>query len=78
VTIDHEAEEPVYLQLARMLRERIASGEIRRRMPSLKAVQEEFGVAHGTVEKAFRVLTEEGLIRPVVGRGHFVRGREPE
>jgi GntR family transcriptional regulator len=72
MTIDPEAEQPVYQQLAQILRDRIATGKISRRMPSLKAVQEEFGVAHGTVEKAFKVLRDEGLIRPVIGRGFFV------
>ena len=72
VSIDHDAEMPVYLQLAALLRARIESGEFTRRMPSLKSVEQEYGISHGTTEKAFAVLREEGLIRPVVGRGHFV------
>jgi DNA-binding GntR family transcriptional regulator len=72
VPIDHDAETPVYLQLAALLRARIESREFTRRMPSLKAVEQEYGISHGTAEKAFAVLRAEGLIRPVVGRGHFV------
>jgi GntR family transcriptional regulator len=72
VSIDHDAEMPVYLQLAALLRARIESGEFTRRMPSLKSVEQEYGVSHGTTEKAFAVLRAEGLVRPVVGRGHFV------
>ncbi len=76
VSIDHDAEMPVYLQLAALLRARIESGEFTRRMPSLKSVEQEYGVAHGTTEKAFAVLRTEGIIRSVIGRGYFVVQRK--
>ena len=72
VPIDHEAEQPIYQQVAALLRARIERGEVTRRMPSLKAVEQELGVSHGSVEKAFNLLRSEGLIRPVIGRGYFV------
>jgi DNA-binding GntR family transcriptional regulator len=72
VSIDHEAEQPIYQQVAALLRARIEAGEITRRMPSLKSVEQEFGVSHGSVEKAFGLLRSEGLIRPVIGRGYYV------
>jgi GntR family transcriptional regulator len=72
VTIDPEAETPVYQQVAAILRARIGSGEITRRLPSLKSVEQELGVSHGTIERAFAMLRAEGLIRPVIGRGYFV------
>lgn len=74
MTIDPGSEVPVYQQVAAILRERIRSGEITRRLPSLKAVQQETGAAHGTVEKAFALLRDEGLIRPVTGKGFYVTG----
>lgn len=70
--LDHEAETPLYLQLAGVLRERIASGAIVRRVPSVKSLVQEFGIAQGTAERALALLREEGLIRSVMGRGHFV------
>jgi GntR family transcriptional regulator len=72
VTIDHDAEEPLYLQLAAILRGRIESGELERRVPSAKTLLQEYGVAQGTAERALAVLREEGLIRSRMGRGHFV------
>lgn len=72
MTIDPEAETPVYQQVAAILRARIGSGEITRRLPSLKSVEQELGVSHGTIERAFAMLRAEGLIRPVIGRGYFV------
>jgi GntR family transcriptional regulator len=71
-TIDHDAEEPLYLQLAAILRGRIGSGELERRIPSVKTLTQEYGVAQGTAERALAVLREEHLIRSRMGRGHFV------
>ena len=72
VTIDHDAEEPLYLQLAAILRGQIESGELERRVPSVKTLTQQYGVAQGTAERALAVLREEGLIRSRMGRGHFV------
>jgi GntR family transcriptional regulator len=74
VTIDHLSSEPVYQQLARILREMIKSGalEVGTPMPSAKALAQEHGLAIGTVTRAVDVLREEGLVRTVPGRGVFV------
>jgi GntR family transcriptional regulator len=72
VSIDHGAEQPIYRQAAALLRQRIMAGEITRRLPSLKSVEQELGISHGSVEKAFALLRAEGLIRPVIGRGYYV------
>jgi DNA-binding GntR family transcriptional regulator len=72
VGVDHESETPVYLQVAAFLRARIESGELTRRVPSVKTITQEYGVAGGTAEKALGVLRDEGLVRPVIGRGYFV------
>lgn len=72
MSIDHDAEEPLYLQLAAILRARIESGELERRIPSVKSLTQEYGIAQGTAERALAVLREEGLIRSRMGRGHFV------
>jgi DNA-binding GntR family transcriptional regulator len=36
------------------------------------ALQQEFGLARGTVLHAVELLREEGLVRTVTGRGTFV------
>jgi DNA-binding GntR family transcriptional regulator len=72
VSIDHDAEEPLYLQLAAILRSRIESGELERRVPSVKTLTQDYGVAQGPAERALAVLHSEGLIRSRMGRGHFV------
>jgi GntR family transcriptional regulator len=66
--------DPVYVQLADLLRAGIESGQYppRRPLPSAKTLSQEHGVAIGTVMKAFNLLRAEGLIRTVPGRGMWV------
>jgi GntR family transcriptional regulator len=74
VTINPEADVPVYMQLAALIRDQIERGEIpeRRAIPSKKQLMQQHGIAQGTVERALDVLKGEGLLRTVVGRGLFV------
>jgi DNA-binding GntR family transcriptional regulator len=72
--IDREWDEPVYQQVAGILRRQIESGtiEARRPVPSIRTLCETYGIARATASKSLRVLAEEGLIRRVPGRGWFV------
>lgn len=72
--IDREGPVPPYKQVAAILRERIASGEIPpgRRIPSMVELEEEFGIARDTIRKAVKVLRDEGLVQTVTGLGVFV------
>lgn len=72
--IDHEALEFPYLQLAGILRERIADGTYPagRKIPPILDLQEEFGLSSMTVRRAVGVLAEEELLVVVPGRGTFV------
>jgi|HubBroStandDraft_4_1064222.scaffolds.fasta_scaffold726427_2 DNA-binding GntR family transcriptional regulator len=70
--IDPESSQHPYLQLAGRLRERIRSGQISARLPSLSDLTSETGLAVGTVRRAIDLLAEEGLVRTVPGRGTFV------
>jgi GntR family transcriptional regulator len=73
--IDHESDVPVYEQLASILRGQIESGELapRRPLPSIRTLQQQYGVSDGTVKHALRLLKDEGLVRTVTGRGIYVR-----
>ena len=77
--IDHDGPQPVYLQIAAILRGRIASGEYQpgRPVPSEPQLVGEFGVARLTARKAVRVLAGEGLVQIVQGRGAYVTGQQP-
>jgi GntR family transcriptional regulator len=67
---------PRYIQLADLMRQRIARGIWTRdqRLPSLDHFTEEFGVAKVTVRQAIDLLAREGLVSPQQGRGTFVSG----
>lgn len=70
--IDLDAPEPLYEQLAAVLRARIADGTYARRLPSGPALVAEFDLSLPTVQRAVQALKDEGLVRAVVGRGTFV------
>jgi DNA-binding transcriptional regulator YhcF (GntR family) len=74
VTIDHSAPEPLYQQLAQLLREQIASGELpsRSRLPTLSQLASDHTLAITTVQKAITLLKDEGLIVAYPGRGMYV------
>ena len=74
MTVDHEAPEPVYQQIAAILRARIESGEYLpgRALPSESRLMQEYGVARETARKAIRVLVSEGRVFVVQGRGAYV------
>ena len=71
---------PLYTQLADVLREMIASGELEPRspLPSESYLQQEHGIARGTVRMAIGVLRNEGLVVTISGRGTFVAADDPQ
>ena len=68
---------PIYLQVADVLRQRIARGAWPQghRLPSLEELQQEFGVARVTMRQSIALLAHDGLLSPQRGRGTFVTGR---
>jgi DNA-binding GntR family transcriptional regulator len=70
------ARPPIYRQLARILRERIASGDLapNRPIPSEAQLRQQYAVARGTA-RAVQVLRDERLVVTVPGRGTYVRPR---
>lgn len=78
--VDHDAREPVYRQVAAILREAIEQGEYPpgRAVPSEAALVQAYGIARETARKAHRVLQAEGLLQIVQGRGAYVTDRKAE
>jgi DNA-binding GntR family transcriptional regulator len=74
MTIDHEAGEPVWQQLAGILRGQIQRGDIApgKLLPSTRTLMQTYGVSDGTVKRAIAKLREDGLVESVVGRGVYV------
>ena len=64
-----------YTKVYEALRDRIEGGEfgIGDRLPSISALQEQYGITSlGTVRAAQQMLAEDGLIRTEQGKGAFV------
>ena len=71
---------PRYLQIAGILRQRLATPAYQtgQRLPSEPQLATEFRVSRETVRQALGLLREEGSVHAVVGRGTFVSpGRKP-
>ena len=68
---------PRHLQIQRVLRGRIESGEWERgrAIPTEMELLAEFGVSRTTIREALAVLTRDGLIARHRGRGSFVQTR---
>jgi GntR family transcriptional regulator len=72
-TVDDDLPEPAYRQLASILTRRIEAGEWRAGpLPSVKALQRDYGVGRDTVLHALRLLRQDGLIFTVPKRGSYV------
>jgi DNA-binding transcriptional regulator YhcF (GntR family) len=70
------AREPVYLQIAAELRERIRNGSLKpgQRIPSTRRLAKTWKVALATASKALSLLAQEGTLRAVPRVGNVVSG----
>jgi GntR family transcriptional regulator len=71
--VSPDSPELAYVQLANELAARITAGTLLGRMPSERAIAEDYGVSYGTVRRAIAVLRDRGLVVSVHGRGTFTR-----
>jgi GntR family transcriptional regulator len=71
--IDESSPVHGYAQLATKLREKITSGEIADRLPSLNQLIDLSGLSMSSVQHAVSVLKDEGIVYTVKGRGTFVQ-----
>ncbi|MBB6173684.1 DNA-binding GntR family transcriptional regulator [Nocardiopsis mwathae] len=72
--MEFDLDRPVWVQVAEVLRERIANGTYQPRtpIPSESQLMGEFGIARGTARKIVERLREEGLVYTVPRLGTFV------
>jgi DNA-binding GntR family transcriptional regulator len=74
VELDPASPDLLFEQLAELIRSQIASGELapRRKLPTQEDLADHYKVSRGTVLRATKNLTDEGVIRFVPGKGLFV------
>ena len=72
--IDPRNKAPLYEQLAQQLRWQIAMGFLAgdEPLPSVRQLSAELGINPNTIQKAYRLMEQEGLIYAQPGRGNFV------
>jgi GntR family transcriptional regulator len=66
---------PLYIQLQRILRNKILSGEYKQgeAIPSETEMMKMFQTTRGTVRNAISLLVSEGMVEQIRGKGTFVR-----
>lgn len=74
---DEHRDPRIYLRIARELRARIEAGEFDTdgKIPSVRTLMQEYGVAYDTAQHAVQTLVVEGLVVRYPGRGYYVTGR---
>jgi DNA-binding FadR family transcriptional regulator len=74
ITLDHEGEVPLGVQLDWGIRAAVAAGRLRPgdRLPALRELAAELGVNHNTLRTAVAKLEAEGLLESRHGTGTFV------
>ncbi len=73
-------EGPKYLALTHALRDAVRSGALGKgdRLPPVRDLAWRLGMTPGTVARAYQIVTQEGLLEAVVGRGTFVAATRPK
>lgn len=66
--------EPIYQAVARMIRDKVTSGEWKsgHKLPSEEQLVAKFGISRGTLRKAIGLLVSEGILERAQGKGTFV------
>ncbi len=79
IWIDEEARVPPYEQLRAQLRLMVSSGRLepRERLPPIRALAAELGLAPGTVARAYRELEWAGIVEGRGRAGTFVVDEPP-
>lgn len=73
-SIDFGSHVPVYKQIMEKIKAMIKSGELKKDefVPSIRNLAETLQVNINTVARAYRELTNEGVLKPVRGEGYVV------
>lgn len=65
---------PIYLQIMRYIKQGLASGDIAdgEELPSRRVLSAQLTVNPNTIQKAYRLLEEEGLVRSHAGAKSYI------
>lgn len=71
---------PIYRQIASQFKDDIMNGRISEGeyLPSIRGLAKDLKISVITTMKAYELLTEEGMISPVQGKGYIVNPQDRE
>jgi len=71
---------PIYKQIADQFKEEILKGKYKdgEYLPSIRSLAKELKISVITTMKAYELLSEEGLISAMQGKGYYVNARDSE
>ncbi|GAA2741419.1 MULTISPECIES: GntR family transcriptional regulator [Kitasatospora] len=74
LTVDHDSPTPPYEQVRAQIAERARSGElpVGLKLPTVRALAEELGLAANTVARAYRELEADGVVETHGRRGTLI------
>ena len=78
--LDHTTSEPKYRQIAQRITEAIESDQLPAgtQLPSITQLSIDYLVSRDTVEKAYQLLRDRGIIESVKGKGFYVLASQPQ
>ena len=74
IVLDYQDRRPLYEQVTEQFRTLIYQGVLPAdsRIPSVRQLAMELSINPNTIQRAYMMLEQEGLIQPVKGKGNFV------
>ena len=74
IILDYQDRRPIYEQVTEKFRTLIYQGVLPAdsRIPSVRQLAMELSINPNTIQRAYMMLEQEGLIYPVKGKGNFV------
>jgi len=78
IKVDRNSSTPVYRQVYEYFRKEIIDGSLIRgtRLPSIRKLQNDLGIAQESIKRAMADLEADGLITRIQGKGTFVASRK--
>ena len=74
ITLDYQSKDPIYLQIKNRIAELVMLGVYPpgTQLPSVRSLAGELGINPNTIQKAYRMLEEEGLVSSHAGAKSYV------
>jgi len=74
IQVDLRSRTPLYLQIVQNIKTNIISGDLQadEKLPSVRELSAELVINPNTIQKAFRMLEQEGFLYSLPGKGNYV------